>query len=186
MRLCLCLWGGGAGEAKRASEHPCRHQHARAPCTPCSHASPLSLPPSLPCDVSPHATGGLAPPLFVHTSQPGGAADPRLGESGVEAEWGRRVAEVFRGQIGVVQRYDDPDPGGWRGCSVCLWVLLCMWQERLSDRGGAALQWHPTLVGGVALSLPCIGPWLPGRSLAGFWAQRSACCARSRAPTSTP
>ncbi|PSC67198.1 mitochondrial-targeted muts 1, partial [Micractinium conductrix] len=54
--------------------------------------------------------GGLAPPLFLHVPTPSAAADRRLSEGTFEREWEQRVSTLFRSQVGVVERYSDPDP----------------------------------------------------------------------------
>ncbi|PRW39283.1 mitochondrial-targeted muts 1 [Chlorella sorokiniana] len=54
--------------------------------------------------------GGLAPPLFLHVPPTAsGSGDRRLSEGTFEREWEQRVAAVFRSQVGVVERYSDPD-----------------------------------------------------------------------------
>ncbi|KAL4438720.1 hypothetical protein ABPG77_006324 [Micractinium sp. CCAP 211/92] len=53
--------------------------------------------------------GGLSPPLFLHIPASSAAADRRLSEGTFEREWEQRVASLFRSQVGIVERYSDPD-----------------------------------------------------------------------------
>ncbi|EFN52896.1 hypothetical protein CHLNCDRAFT_138439 [Chlorella variabilis] len=53
--------------------------------------------------------GGLAPPLFLHVPASSASSDRRLSEGTFEREWEQRVATIFRSQVGVVERYNDPD-----------------------------------------------------------------------------
>ncbi|KAL4440153.1 hypothetical protein ABPG75_003154 [Micractinium tetrahymenae] len=53
--------------------------------------------------------GGLSPPLFLHMPASSAAADRRLSEGTFEREWEQRVASLFRSQVGIVERYSDPD-----------------------------------------------------------------------------
>jgi hypothetical protein len=60
--------------------------------------------------------GGLAPPLFIHTSPAAssslGGADHRVSAAPTaEKEWEMRVCSIFSNAVGAVQRYSDPvDP----------------------------------------------------------------------------
>lgn len=56
--------------------------------------------------------GGLAPPLYVHVPPPSATSDARLSEATAEGEWGRRVAAIFRSEIGAVARYGGSDAVG--------------------------------------------------------------------------
>lgn len=42
--------------------------------------------------------GGLVPPLYLHSSIHT-RTDGQISESGVEAEWARRVSQLFRSQV---------------------------------------------------------------------------------------
>lgn len=53
--------------------------------------------------------GGLVPPLFLHVPRDAGS-ESRLTEGTTEREWEVRCYDIFRTQVGVIHRYDDPDP----------------------------------------------------------------------------
>ena len=61
-------------------------------------------------------SGGLSPPLYLHS--PDDSADPRrFADASAEQEWSKRVATLFRQEVGVVKRYGFGGGGG-KGVSL--------------------------------------------------------------------
>lgn len=44
------------------------------------------------------STGGLSPPLYIHSSVQG-SLQGRLSEGSLESEWEQRVVQIFRSQV---------------------------------------------------------------------------------------
>ena len=75
---------------------------ARPPLSPPA-PTPATSPPTLP-----PFSGGLSPPLYIHSDET--AQAPRVSEASAEAAWEARVAALFRHEVGAVARYGGPDP----------------------------------------------------------------------------